>query len=82
MVSEFEEAAFALENKCDISAPIQTIYGWHILKLIDKKDVPTLEEATADIERKIKRDSRANKGRQVLIKKIKSIISLENIKVP
>ena len=72
MVSEFEEAAFALENKGDISAPIQTIYGWHILKLIDKKDVPTLEETKADIERKIKRDSRANKGRQVLIKKIKS----------
>ena len=72
MVFEFEEAAFALENIGDISEPIQTIYGWHILKLIDKKDTPTLEEAKADIERKIKRDSRANKGRQVLIKKIKS----------
>jgi len=72
MVAEFEEAAFALENKGDISAPIQTIYGWHILKLIDKKDVPTLEEATAEIEQKIKRDSRVNKGRKVLIKKIKS----------
>ena len=71
MVFEFEEAAFALENIGDISEPIQTIYGWHILKLIDKKDTPTLEEAKADIERKIKRDSRANKGRQVLIKKIK-----------
>ena len=31
-----------------------------------------LEDAKSDIERKIKRDSRANKGRQVLIKKIKS----------
>ena len=72
MVAEFEEAAFALEKKGDISAPIQTIYGWHILKLIDKKEVPKLEEVTADIERKIKRDSRVNKGRQVLIKKIKS----------
>tara|TARA_B100000900_G_scaffold408422_1_gene422661 strand:+ start:2529 stop:4580 length:2052 start_codon:yes stop_codon:yes gene_type:complete len=72
MVAEFEEAAFTLENKGDISAPIQTIYGWHILKLIDKKDVPTLEEATAEIEQKIKRDSRVNKGRKVLIKKIKS----------
>ena len=72
MVPEFEEAAFALKNKGDLSAPTKTIYGWHILKLIDKKDVPTLEEATADIERKIKRDTRASKGRQVLIKKIKS----------
>ena len=72
MVPEFEEAAFALEKKGDISEPIQTIYGWHIIKLIDKKNIPTLEDAKPDIERKIKRDSRANKGRQVLIKKIKS----------
>jgi len=72
MVTEFEEAAFGLENIGDISLPVKTIYGWHIIKLIDKKDLPTLEEAKEDIERKIKRDSRASKGRQVLIKKIKS----------
>ena len=72
MVAEFEEAAFGLENIGDISQPVKTIYGWHIIKLIDKKDLPTLEEAREDIERKIKRDSRASKGRQVLIKNIKA----------
>lgn len=72
MVTEFEEAAFRLENIGDISQPVKTIYGWHIIKLIDKKDLPTLEEAKEDIERKIKRDSRASKGRKVLIKNIKS----------
>ena len=72
MVAEFEEAAFGLENIGDISQPVKTIYGWHIIKLIDKKGLPTLEEAKEDIERKIKRDSRASKGRQVLIKNIKS----------
>lgn len=72
MVPAFETAAFALENKGDVSEPIQTIYGWHFLKLIDKKGVPAFEDAITDIERKIKRDSRANKGKEALIKKIKS----------
>lgn len=72
MVPAFESTAFSLKEKGEISEPVQTIYGWHILKLIDKKAVPSFEEVKADIERKIKRDSRANKGKTVLINRIKS----------
>lgn len=72
MVPAFESTAFSLKEKGEISKPVQTIYGWHILKLIDKKAVPSFEEVKADIERKIKRDSRANKGKTVLINRIKS----------
>ena len=72
MVPAFESIAFSLKEKGEVSEPVQTIYGWHILKLIDKKAVPSFEEVRADIERKIKRDSRANKGKTVLINRIKS----------
>lgn len=72
MVPAFESTAFSLKEKGEVSEPVQTIYGWHILKLIDKKAVPSFEEVKADIERKIKRDSRANKGKTVLINRIKS----------
>ena len=72
MVPAFESTAFSLKEKGEVSEPVQTIYGWHILKLIDKKAVPSFEEVRADIERKIKRDSRANKGKTVLINRIKS----------
>ena len=69
MVPEFETAAFALKNKGDYSEPIQSQYGWHILKLIDKKGLAPYEELKADLERKVKRDERANRGQQAFLAK-------------
>lgn len=36
MVKEFEEAAFKLK-KGDVSEPVQTQFGWHVIKLEDKR---------------------------------------------
>lgn len=36
MVREFEKVAFALE-KGELSEPVKTEFGWHIIKLIDKR---------------------------------------------
>lgn len=37
MVKSFEDAAFALENIGEISQPIQTQFGWHLIQLTDKE---------------------------------------------
>jgi peptidyl-prolyl cis-trans isomerase SurA len=72
MVSSFEDAAFFLQNVGDITLnPVKTIYGWHFIKLLEKKPVPSFEDAKTDIERKIKRDSRSNQGKDALVKTIK-----------
>jgi peptidyl-prolyl cis-trans isomerase C len=39
MVPQFEEAAFKLQ-KGELSAPIQTQFGWHIIRLDDRREKP------------------------------------------
>ncbi len=77
MVADFEQAAFALENKGDISKPIQSPYGWHIIKLLDTKPIPSYEDKKAEIERMIKRDERAYAGRNAFINKLKKDYKLK-----
>src|SRR6185369_2278237 len=41
MVAEFERAAFSLENPGDMSPIVQTPFGYHIIKLIERKEGPS-----------------------------------------
>ncbi len=54
----FENAAFNLKNPGDISEPIQTDYGYHIIKLIKKMPNPSLAEAKEDLMARLKKDGR------------------------
>ncbi|MBI9052228.1 MAG: peptidylprolyl isomerase [Bacteroidales bacterium] len=71
MVKEFETAAFGLKFNDEISQPVQTGFGWHIIKRIDRKEVPSFEEAKAEIARKVGKDQRANIARRALIDELK-----------
>ncbi len=55
MVPAFEEASYALEENGDISEPVKTRFGFHIIKRIDKKDIPPFEEIKDELEDKIVR---------------------------
>jgi peptidyl-prolyl cis-trans isomerase C len=54
MVPAFETAAFAM-NPGEIGAPIKTQFGYHIIK-VDEKKTRSLEETKSEIESKLKQD--------------------------
>jgi peptidyl-prolyl cis-trans isomerase SurA len=71
MVPEFIQAISALKDSGQISEPVLTNYGWHIIKLIDKQEIGSLEDVTGDLKQKIAKDARSNKGREVTIAQVK-----------
>ncbi|BDW87007.1 peptidylprolyl isomerase [Roseicyclus marinus] len=56
MVPTFEEAVFAL-SVGEVSAPVETQFGWHVILLNDTRDQapPALEEVRAELEDGLRR---------------------------
>ena len=56
----FENAAFELGKKNNISKPIETKYGWHIIKFYSKKNLQKFDEIKYELLNKLKKSSRFN----------------------
>jgi len=58
MVPEFEKAAFALDKGAVTKAPVQTQFGWHVIKVEDKRtqQAPSLEEMEPQIRQSLTRE--------------------------
>jgi peptidyl-prolyl cis-trans isomerase SurA len=54
IVPEFEKAAFALANPGDLSEPVRTNYGWHIIKLLERREIPPYDEIKKELIGKIR----------------------------
>ncbi|NNE33287.1 MAG: peptidylprolyl isomerase [Winogradskyella sp.] len=67
----FENKTFQLQNNGDYTAPFKTKFGWHIVKLIDKKPLPDLEEMRPELENRVKRDARSKLINSAMVEELK-----------
>ncbi len=78
MVPEFSEAAFKLD-KGGLSDPIKTQFGWHVLKVEDKrnKPAPEFEKVKGQLEQYVVR-----KAQSELVAKLRTDAKIERIPDP
>jgi peptidyl-prolyl cis-trans isomerase C len=78
MVPEFSEAAFKLD-KGQTSDPVHTQFGWHIIKVEDKrtKPTPTFDEVRGQIENYV-----AHKAQAELVANLRKSANIERLDQP
>ncbi len=68
---DFEDVVFALAEDGDISKPIQSKAGWHIVKRIKKFPQLTYKEEKGRLQNKIKKDARYQFAQTAMLSRIK-----------
>ncbi len=72
MVPEFIDAIYKLTKEGDFSEPVKTPYGWHIIKLVERKGTGTFDEEKSDLKQKINKDSRSQIAKDAVIARLKT----------
>lgn len=67
----FEDASFALKANGDVSEPVMTQYGWHIIKRVDLKPVASFNDMKNELKGRVNRDTRSQAGRAALVARVK-----------
>jgi peptidyl-prolyl cis-trans isomerase SurA len=71
IVQEFTDAAFSLSRNGDISKPVKTPFGWHIIKRLDRKPLGSFEDNRAMLETRLSESHLNSIASRSLVEKLK-----------
>lgn len=71
MVKPFEDAAFGM-GVGEISAPVRSQYGWHILYKEGERGIQPLDSMRTQILRQVQRDERAQEAEKSFVRKTRA----------
>jgi peptidyl-prolyl cis-trans isomerase SurA len=77
---EFENIAFGLTQEAPLSQPFETSFGWHIVKLSEKRAPKSFDEMKADLEVKISRDERSRLIQNSITEKLRKQLKVSKDK--
>ena len=71
MIPDFSEAAFAIADTGDFTKPVRTIYGWHIIKLKERKPPGSYDETSSYLESRINQSYLNSLSKKTFVEKLK-----------
>lgn len=71
MLTAYEDAAFEIPNDGGYSKPVQTDYGFHIIKRIKRHAVPPFEDMQDNLESRVSKDERSKQTQASFVNKLK-----------
>ena len=71
IISYCSEAAFSNRDTGTYTKPVRTIYGWHIIKLLERKPPGSFEESKSFLESKINQSYLNSISKKSFVEKLK-----------
>lgn len=71
MIHEFSFAAFQLQRDGEISEPVKTAFGWHIIKRLSKEAFPAYEDAKRFLEGRLSQSYLQSVSRKSFVNNLK-----------
>ncbi len=68
---EFEEKVFSLDSIGIVSGPIESPYGWHIVKVMDIKPLESFDELKESLKSQATRGERAKVKKEIVLARLK-----------
>ena len=70
-VPAFEKAAYALDKAGEYSKPVETPYGWHIIRLVEKRPLESFAVMEPALKQKVLTDSRGETVRKAFTDRLR-----------